>query len=66
MMISDPSDSLSGWGDWLVVAIVLVAFWAIPIAGTLVLFRSDLPASHRKRPRPGARSVLKGGRVQCR
>jgi len=34
---------------WLVVAVVLVAFWAIPIAATLALFPTGSRARRRRR-----------------
>jgi hypothetical protein len=26
-----------GWGGWVIVAVIVVAFWAVPIAATLAL-----------------------------
>ena len=66
MRINSPMGLLSGWDDWLVVAMVLVAFWAIPIAGTLALFGPNLFASRRKRQDYDTTSELKAGRVQCK
>lgn len=37
----------SGCVSWLVVTVVLIAFWAIPVAVMLALFRAR-PAAHRK------------------
>ena len=51
MATSSPIDVGSGWLSWVAVAIVLVAFWAIPIAGTLTLFRGSASATRRKGPR---------------
>lgn len=33
---------------WLVVACVVVAFWAVPIAATLVLFHAGSLIQHRR------------------
>jgi hypothetical protein len=51
MATSSPIDVGSGWLSWVAVAIVLVTFWAIPIAGTLTLFRGSASATRRKGPR---------------
>ena len=32
------SGSGTGWAGWVVVALVVVALWVVPIAGTLALF----------------------------
>jgi hypothetical protein len=31
------------WSSWLVAAVVLAAFWAIPIVGVVALFRGGQP-----------------------
>jgi hypothetical protein len=51
MATSSPIDVGSGWLNWAVVVIVLIAFWAIPIAATLTLFRGNASANRRKGPR---------------
>jgi len=44
---SGPFAAGSGWAGWVIVALVVVAFWAVPIAATLALF----PTSRDRRQR---------------
>jgi hypothetical protein len=42
---SSPFAAGPGWVGWVIMAVVVVAFWAVTIAATLALF----PVSHRNR-----------------
>lgn len=48
---NSPLAAGSGWIGWLVVALVIAALWAAPIAATLALF-----PTHRHRGRQGPSS----------
>lgn len=46
----------TGWGGWLLMTLVMVAFWALVVFGIVALFRG--PVAH------GPRSADRGGDAQ--
>jgi hypothetical protein len=42
---SSPLPAGPGWAGWVIMALVVIAFWTVPIAAMLALF----PVSHRNR-----------------
>ncbi|HEY9311591.1 SHOCT domain-containing protein [Williamsia sp.] len=52
-----------GWGGWVLMVLLMSAFWGFVIAGVIALFRSvgtDRPPAHNPSPtiRPSANSIL--------
>ena len=65
-MLSDSPFTPAGMADWVVVALVVVAFWAVPIAGDTGAVPSRVPESPRARTRsmterPRSQSESAGG-----
>lgn len=49
VLSSGPFAVGSGWVGWVIVTLIIIAFWAVPIVATLALFRT----SHRNRSDAG-------------
>ena len=49
-----------GGGGWVVMTVLMLAFWALVVGGLVVLFRNRRPAGSDSRPTPGpsAENVL--------